>query len=150
MMTVIRATWGPAVLAFVGAVLSMMFAPLIFMAWLNMFETIDELRPPVKMTLASAEKIDSETLRIKYYVTRYDDCFFVKMTGFSGTVMSGMNPLAIHRSDNEPPIDYPVGMTILSNAWDLHPIKGPRITTYGYYDCGGRLVKTKLIDEAIG
>jgi hypothetical protein len=119
------------------------------MAWSNMTEILNEVRPPVVTALYRAEKIDANTVQVQMYITRKQDCDFVRATAFTGQNTTDMRAATARRADGSDPISYPVGITVLSHPWHITPINGPLVQMYGYYDCNDRLVKVRLVNEVI-
>ena len=148
-MRVFRPMVGPAALAFFGALLSLLFAPIVMLAWTQIQDTLDERSPPVVTSLFRIDRIDPNTVQVQIYVTRNRDCDFVKVTAFTGKALLDMRSACVRRADCGEPVSYPVGITILSQPWVISPMSGPVVQMYGYYDCNDRLVKVKLLDEVL-
>lgn len=138
-------SWGAFFAAFVGSLLALVLIPLLSLAWQQTYEVYDRHNPPVSMKLATYE-IDAENrLHMRFFVTRHDDCNFLKIQGYSGSLLTEMQPSTVRRLDGEEPVSYPVGITVLSNTWVMYPLHGSNIQLQGYYECGSRIVRPILL-----
>ena len=142
-------SWGAFVAAFIGSLMALVMIPLLFILWQQAYELYDEKNPPVSMKLASYEIDANNQLFMRFYVTRHDNCDFLKLQGYSGTNPQQMQLSAVRRADGEPPIDYIVGITALSSKWVMYPLYGPEIRLQGYYSCGSRIVRPVLISTRL-
>lgn len=149
MMQAVKRRMPDVIAVLLGMLLSLLLVPPIYYAWANILQAYEEKFPPVTATLASAEKIPPDSLRIQMYITRNETCRLVRVFAFSGSTADIMFPTPIKRSDGEDPVDYPVGMTVISVPWVLTSVRGPNVLVYGYYDCHGKIVRAQLVNESI-
>ncbi|MBK7186941.1 MAG: hypothetical protein IPH85_13675 [Ignavibacteria bacterium] len=142
-------SWGAFVAAFIGSLMALVMIPLLFILWQQIYEIYDDHNPPVVINLAAHEMASADNRHMRFQVTRHDDCDFLKMQGYSGKSPLQMQPSAVRRADGEPPIDYPLGITVLSSTWALYPVHGPEIRLQGYYACGSRIVRPVLLETRL-
>lgn len=142
-------SWGAFVAAFIGSLMALVMIPLLFILWQKIYEIYDDHNPPVSIKLVTHELTPDNRLNMRFAVTRHDDCDFLKMQGYSGSNPLQMQPSSVRRVDGEPPIDYPMGITVLSSVWTLYPIYGPEIRLQGYYACGSRIVRPVLLETRL-
>jgi hypothetical protein len=140
--------WLNISLVAIGATIAAIVAPLVMFSVASLTALYDQAFPVAEARLAEATHVD-EGLRLRLYVTRFRDCETLKVEGFSGNLDAMVSATMMRREDGEAPISYPVGVTVLSRPWIMSPIFGPHIWIYGYYGCGGRVVKQRLIDQPI-
>lgn len=149
MIAFFERSWGAFFAAFIGSVMALVLIPLLSLGWQRTYEFYDRNNPPVSMRVASYELDAERRLYMRFYVTRHDDCAFLKMQGYSGPTSETMQPSTARRLDGETPIDYPLGITVLSNTWVVYPIYGSEIRLQGYYACGTRIVRPILLETTI-
>jgi len=142
-------SWGAFFAAFVGSFLALVTIPALFLLWQQAYELYDKKNPPASMKLASYEITADNQLFMRFYVTRHDNCDFLKLQGYSGINPQQMQPSTVRRADGEQPIDYIVGITALSSKWVMYPLYGPEIRLQGYYSCGSRIVRPILISTKL-
>ena len=142
-------SWGAFVAAFIGSLMALVMIPLLFILWQKIYEIYDDHNPPVAIKLASYEFVSEDKVHMRFSVTRYADCDFLRMQGYSGTNSLQMQPSTMRRADGEPPIDYPLGITVLSSTWAMYPVYGPEIRVQGYYACGSRIVRPILLQTKL-
>lgn len=142
-------SWRAFVAAFIGSLMALVMIPLLFILWPQIYEIYDEHNPPVVIKLAAYEMASGDKLHMRFQVTRHADCDFLRMQGYSGNSPLQMQPSAVRRADGEPPIDYPLGITVLSSTWALYPVHGPEIRLQGYYACGSRIVRPILLETRL-
>lgn len=142
-------SWGAFVAAFVGSLLTLVLIPLLSLGWQQIYKIYDAHNPPVSVKLVSHELTADNRLNMQFEVMRHDDCDFLRMQGYSGSNSLQMQPSSVRRADGEPPIDYPVGITVLSSVWTLYPVYGPEIRLQGYYACGSRIVRPILVETTL-
>lgn len=139
-----------AAMFFLGVFLALAMSPLVLMSVDSVRAWYDKAFPPSVMSINSVQRVDETTIRLRFNVTRKRPCTFTRMVGFSGASHAEMEPAqTLRKADSSPPIDYPVGITVLSPAWLMSPIRGPHIVLYGHYNCDGRVVPAVVIDEVI-
>lgn len=146
MTSFLRKHWGDIATVFLGGLTALVLFPLTVesMYWLRGW--YDEHNPVATARLTMVERVDKETLRMQFMVTRHRECDVVRMVAFTGQDEQTMQgATTMRREDSETPISYPVGMTVLSQPWILRPVYGQHLWVYGYYDCHERIVKTPLI-----
>jgi len=140
--------WLNISLVAIGATLAAIAAPLVMFSIASLTALYDQAFPVAEARIAEATHID-EGLRLRLYVTRLRDCETLKVEGFSGQIEAMVAATIMRREDGVAPISSPVGVTVLSRPWILSPVYGPHLWIYGYYACGDRVVKQRLIDEPI-
>jgi hypothetical protein len=134
-----------------GGLLFAVAAPVVIESWAWLNAWYDRAHPPATAKLASHEYIDATTLRLRFVVTRSArECEFVRLNGFSGPDLTQMQPATtLRREDGIDASSYPSQSTTRSSPWVMSPVYGPRLLIVGHYDCSGRLVRTRLIDEML-
>jgi hypothetical protein len=138
------------VMASVGALLVVIVGPLVMLSASIWQDWFDAANPVAVAKVAAVEKPNPDTLRMQFWVTRERECETLKMIGFTGPDDAHMQGATVlRREDNLPPISYPVGVTVLSQHWILSPVYGKKLWVYGYYECGDRVVKQRIIDEVV-
>jgi len=142
--------WTNITLVAVGAMIVIVTGPLLMISTGIWQDWLDAVNPVATAKVAMSERVDPETLRLQLWVTRQRNCETLKMIGLTGPDAKQMQGATVmRREDNEPPLSYPVGVTILSRPWLLSPVYGNHLWIYGYYDCDGRVVKQRIVDEVL-
>lgn len=149
MIAFFERSWGAFFAAFVGSLMALVLIPLLSLGWQRTYEIYDRNNPPVSAKLATYEIGADNRLYMRFYVTRHDNCDFLKLQGYSGPNAFEMQPSTVRRADGEAPIDYPLGITVLSNTWVMYPVHGPEMRLQGYYACGSRIVRPILIETTL-
>lgn len=150
MIAFFERSWGAFFAAFVGSLMALILIPVLSLGWQQTYEVYDKRNPPVSMKLAT-HTIDTENrLHMRFFVTRHADCDFLKLQGYSGPGPLGMQPSTMRRADGETPVDYPLGIRVLSPTWVLYPLHGPELRVQGYYACSGRIVRPILVETTLG
>lgn len=144
-----KALLGDFTFLVLGVFIALAVTPLIAAGVATLQALYDESNPPARFALYSALKVDN-SLRMRFRVTRERDCIFLNMAGMSGSPTGPLESATVlRREDGEAARQYPVGVAVLSPPWIMSPVYGPRVVLHGYYDCDGRLLKPKLIDQEI-
>jgi hypothetical protein len=148
-MAVTRKRVSDAALALLGAASMLVAAPIVIESWNWLQDWYDQANPPATASLVSHEIIPPNTLRMRFLVRRSErECEFVRLNGYTGNNLLTMNPATtLRREDGNDPASYPSGVTVESRPWILAPVYGPRLLIVGHYDCTGRMVRTRLIDQ---
>lgn len=148
----LKSSWGPgsALAAFFGAAFSLILAPAVFLGVEQLRRNWDAANPPVEMELLWVRPVAQGAINMQFRVTRKEDCDFVRMVGFTGPDSSDMRPaMEVRRLDGADPISYPLGISVRSNIWHLSPVYGKKLVLRAYYDCEGRVFRSKIIDTEI-
>jgi hypothetical protein len=132
-----------------GAISMLVLAPIVLESWNWLQEWYDKANPPATASLVSHEMANPTTLRLRFLVRRSArECEFVRLNGYTGADTRQMQiATTLRREDGLDPASYPAGVTVTSQPWVLSPVYGTRILLVGHYDCSGRLVRARLIDE---
>jgi hypothetical protein len=149
MVRTLKQQWGNLLTMALGLLTALLIFPLAVQSTQWLQDWYDESNPVVKAKLMKAERVDQDTLRLQFLVTRQRDCEFVRLFGMTGTSSLDMYAAFVRREDGEEPVSYPTGITVASRNWLLSPVRGNRLMLWAYYDCADRLVRTKMIDEVI-
>lgn len=151
MMAVTRRRISDVVWMSLGAFSMLVAAPIVIESWNWLQDWYDQSNPPATAALVSAELVEPTTLRMRFMVRRGNrQCEFVKLNGFTGHAIGQMQvATTLRREDGLDPASYPSGVTVESQPWILAPVYGPRLLIVGHYDCSGRVVRTRLIDETV-
>lgn len=133
-----------------GAALVVIVGPLVMLSAGLWQDWWDRANPVAIASVAHVERPDPTTLRLQLWVTRKRDCEALKMVGLTGESPETMlGATTMRREDNAQPLSYPAGVRILSQPWLLSPVYGHHLQIYGYYDCDGRIVKQRIVDEVL-
>ena len=147
MTETLRITSKNLVAFLIGGFLALLMAPVVVEASKWLLDWYDDARPPSSAKLVKVERA-GDGLRLQFEITRHRDCDFINLVGFTGSGPTDMQIATIlRREDGSAPQSYPAGVTAISRVWWLWPTYGPRLVVYGYYDCAGRAVRTKMIDQ---
>lgn len=151
MMTLTRKRISDVAWMTAGAFTMLVAAPIVIESWNWLQDWYDQANPPATATLVSAEMVEPSVLRLRFLVRRGGrECEFVKLNGYTGQAISQMQiATMLRREDGQDPASYPAGVTVASQPWLLAPVYGPRLLIVGHYDCSGRMVRARLIDEAL-
>ena len=151
MITAVRRSLSDVAWMAFGALCMLIAAPLVIQSWQWMHEWYDRVNPPAKAALMSHEYLDATTLRLRFAVTRGSrECEFVRLQGYTGATLGQMQlATTMRREDGQDPATYPSGSTVRSQPWLLAPVYGKQLLIVGHYDCTGRLVRSRLIDEVL-
>jgi hypothetical protein len=133
-----------------GALVAMIAAPLLLYSAGTLLDWYDAANPIATVRVASLERVEPDAVRLRMFVTRQRDCDTLRMVATTGTTLSDMQlATRVQREDGQPPLSYPIGVTLHSPPWLISPVYGPRLMFWGYYDCGQRVVKQLLVDTVI-
>jgi hypothetical protein len=151
MMTATRKRVSDFVWMVLGAFSMLVAAPIVIESWNWLQDGYDRAHPPAKAVLVSHEFVEPTTLRMRFIVTRSSRaCEFVRLTGFTGATLGQMQiATTLRREDGQDPASYPAGSTVTSQPWVMSPVYGGQLLIVGHYDCTGRMVRTRLIDEVL-
>lgn len=151
MIAVARARIKDAVWMVMGAVSMLLAAPIAIETWNWLQGWYDEAYPPARAELLSSEMVNPATLRLRFLVHRSSrECEFVKLNGYTGQAITHMQiATTMRREDGQDPASYPSAGTYASRPWLLSPVYGSRLLIVGHYDCSGRTVRSRLIDQDI-
>lgn len=131
----------------IGVVVGVLAVPIVLESSQALRAWYDRANPPATADLIEATQVDS-SLRFRLRVARHRDCEIVRLAGYSGS--GDLAPAEVlRREDGSQPESYPAGNVVISRPWVLMPWLGPRLVLYGYYDCSGVIVRTKLIDQEV-
>lgn len=148
----LKSSWGPgsALAAFFGAAFSLILAPAVFLGVEQLRRNWDAANPPVEMDILWVRTVATGAIQVQFKVTRKEDCEFVRLIGFTGPDAKNMVPaLEMRKVDGSDPISYPMGISVKSPIWHLSPVYGKKLILRGYYDCEGRVFRSKVIDSEI-
>jgi hypothetical protein len=129
-----------------GFAIAIVFAPLVLATadWYTQWNA--EHNPPATLSWNSVERIDQDTLRLTLLVTRHRDCQMVRVVGYTGKSLQGMQSAeSLEREDRRAPQSYPVGITVISRPWLLRGIYGGNVAVSAYYDCDDTVIKAPLL-----
>jgi hypothetical protein len=71
------------------------------------------------------------------------------VAGFTGAGPRDLAAGWMRKEDGTEMSTYPPGTRIASAPWLLSPVFGPYLLVVGYYDCAGRVVPVRLIDQVV-
>jgi hypothetical protein len=150
MVGLFKRRWGDALSIFLGGLTALIIFPITVESvnWVRAW--YDQQNPVVTAKLLKAERINPQTLRLQFVITRNRDCEFIRLLGMTGHGPHDMQlATMLRREDGSDPASYPTGVTAVSNPWLLSPVYGPRLMLWGDYDCDDRLVRNKIVDEVV-
>ena len=151
MIAVTRKRISDVVWMTLGAFSMLVAAPIVIESWNWLQDWYDRANPPATASLISSEIVEPSSLRLRFLVRRSGrECEFVRLNGYSGHAIGQMQIAnTLRREDGQDAASYPAGVTVASQPWLMSPVYGPRLLIVGHYDCSGRLVRTRLIDELL-
>ena len=129
-----------------GFVVAVLFAPLVLATadWYAAWNA--EHNPVATMQWDSVERVAQDELRLTMRITRYRDCDFVRILGYTGATLQSMQPAeSLEREDSRAPQSYPVGISVISRPWILRGIYGGKVAVSSYYDCDDTVVKAPIL-----
>ena len=146
MIAVIKKHMATVTAMLTGFVVAVLFAPLVLATadWYAAWNA--EHNPVATMQWDSVERVAQDELRLTMRITRYRDCDFVRILGYTGATLQSMQPAeSLEREDRRAPQSYPVGISVISRPWILRGIYGGKVAVSAYYDCDDAVIKAPLL-----
>ena len=150
MMNLVRRNWLDAAGIFLGVAIAILVAPFFTETGHYFQDLYDVYNPPAKAKLAESSRPTADSLHFRLLVTRNRDCSVSRLIAFTGDSPTRLYPAnTVRRVDGESPVDYPLGVTVLSRLWLVQPTYGHHLLLVGHYDCRDRMVRAVLLNERI-
>lgn len=134
--------------AVIGVVVALLLAPALVTLTDAAQDAYDQ-HYPVATVKAVRVPAPAGEVRLTMTTTKHRDCELQRVFAYDQAGDGTHVRTKIEKLDAGELETIPAGETVHSTVWKVHPVTGTGIVVFSEHDCGGRVVRTRLIEMQI-